>query len=434
MLFGYDLSIAIGFLLMIGFIVLVHEFGHFISAKLLNIKVEEFSIGFGPKIIGIKRGETLYKIAPVPLGGYVKIYGMEEGEITEPDRAFYNRPRKQRLFVLAMGAIFNILSAYILLCAVYMIGVMERTYLDKPPVIAWVNDKSPAQETGFKIDDRIVAINDKKMTTWKDVQNTVLISPEQFLNITIERGQEELKISVKTGKISSHEVGYLGAMPVPPFTVLEVTPDSPAQKAGIKAGDIIYAVNDETMDDLGSVIMAISKNPDRAIKLSIERNKEQINIMVTPKKEDKRGIIGARYDPFMEKKSYGIGSFKRAAVEVGNNVVLIFVVIKKLVTGNMSLRTLSGPLDLARVSGSAYRSGAIIFMLILALISINLGVINLLPIPMLDGGHIVIMGIEWVRGKEFSIKLKERIAMVGLVLLLLLMAVVLYFDILKWIN
>ena len=434
MLLGLDFSIAIGFILMIGFIVLVHEFGHFITAKLLKIKVEEFSIGFGPKLLGLTRGETLYKIAPIPLGGYVKIYGMEEGEITEPERAFYNRPKWERLLVLAMGGVFNIVSAYFLLTGAYMLGVFERTYMDKVPVITWINEGSPAETAGLKINDTILAINNKKIDSWKEVQDMVLVSPNQWLSIRISRDNKELAIPLKAGKITTHEIGYIGALPIPPFKVVSVEPDSPAQKAGLKPGDIIYAVNDETMPDDNSLILAISKSPGKPIVLSLFRNNQKIQMLVTPKDIEGRGIIGARADAYLEKKSYGLGSFQRAGAELGNNIMLIFVVLKKLVTGSLSVKTLSGPIELAKVSGSAYKHGLEVFMLIMALISVNLGIINLLPVPMLDGGHIFIMFIEWAIRKEFSIKLKEQIAMVGLVLLLLLMVVVFYYDIIKLIQ
>lgn len=434
MLLGLDFSIAIGFLLMIGFIVIAHEFGHFITAKYFGIKVEEFSVGFGPKLLGFTKGDTLYKIAPIPLGGYVKIYGMEEGEIKEPEKAFYNRPKTERFWVLAMGGLFNIVSAYFLLTGAYWLGVYERTYMEKVPVIAWINEGSPAESAGLKIKDTILVINNKQVTSWKEVQDIVLVNPNQLLNITIERDKKQFKIPVKTSKITAHEIGYIGALPIPPFKVVDISPQSPAQRAGLKAGDIIYAVNDETMPDDNSLINAISKNPGKSIVLSIVRNNQKKQIIVTPKDVQGRGIIGARADAYLEKKSYGIHSFQRAGSELGNNIMLIFVVLKKLVTGSLSVKTLSGPIELAKVSGSAYRHGLEVFMLIMALISVNLGIINLLPVPMLDGGHIAIMGIEWAIRKEFSIKLKERIAMVGLALLLLLMVVVFYYDIIKLIQ
>jgi regulator of sigma E protease len=434
MILGLDFSIAIGFILMLGFVIIVHEFGHFIGAKMLKMRVDEFSIGFGPKLIGFKKGETLYKIAPIIFGGYVKIYGMEEGELDEPERAFYKRPKIQRLIVLAMGAIFNIVSAYFLLCGVYMAGVMERTYLEKKPVIMFVNDGSPAQRAGLREGDEIISINGKPMKTWKHVQDEVLVNPNQLLNIRVRRNEREMEFVAETAKITSHEVGYLGAMPTPPFEAMEVKPGSPAEKAGIQKGDIIYAINGEVMIDAANVVAAISNNAGKEVIVSVLRNGKKMSLKVVPENVQGRGMIGVSFNPYIEVRKYGLQSFKKAAIEVANNVALIFVVIKKLITGTMSLKTLSGPIDLARVSGSAYRSGATVFLMITALISINLGVINLLPIPMLDGGHIFVMLIEWLLRREFSIKLKERIATVGMVLLLLLMVLIIYFDILKIIK
>ncbi len=431
MLMGFDLSIVIGFLLMIGFVIIVHELGHFVGAKLLKMRVDEFSIGFGPKIIGFKKGETQYKLAPIIFGGYVKIYGMEEGEVEESERAFYNRPKVHRLIVLALGALMNIISAYFLLCGVYMAGVMERTYMEKPPVIAFVNEGSPAKSAGLMKGDEILSINNKRVKTWKEVQDEVLINPGQLLNFEIKRNDKVLEISVKIEKVTSHEIGYLGAMPIPPFEVKEIKEGSPALKAGLKTGDIIYAINDEVMIDTANVVKAISENANKEIKISVMRDGQKKDFKIIPEFDKGRGVIGVGFNLYLEKRKYGLGSFKKAAIEVKNNIVLIFVVLKKLIVGDMSLKTLSGPIDIARVSGSAYKSGAAVFLLITALISINLGVINLLPIPMLDGGHIFIMGIEWFTRKEFSIKLKERISMVGLVSL---MALILYFDILKIIK
>lgn len=434
MLLGMDISIAIGFLLMIGFVIIVHEFGHFIGAKLLGMRVDEFSIGFGPKIIGFKKGETLYKLAPIIFGGYVKIYGMEESERDEPERAFYKRPKYQRIIVLSMGSILNIVSAYFLLCGVYMAGIAERTYLYKPPIIAFVNQDSPAEKAGLQKGDKILSINGMGVKTWKEVQDIVLVSPGQLLNIKIVRGNKELDVLAETTKISSHEVGYLGAMPIPPFEATEIRAGSPAEKVGIKKGDIIFKINDKIMPDAASVVMEISKNPGKEVKLSVKRGDQEKDYKIIPDNVNGRGMIGVGFNSYIEVRKYGLKSFQKAAEEVGNNVVLILVVLKKLISGIMSIKTLSGPIDLARISGSAYKSGASVFFLITALISINLGVINLLPVPMLDGGHIFVMSIEWIIRREFSVKVKERIAMVGLVFLLALMALIIYFDILKMVK
>lgn len=429
-----DFSLIIGFILMIGFIVLVHEFGHFIIAKLLKIKVEEFSLGFGPKIVGLKKGETLYKIAPIPLGGYVKIYGMEEEEITEPEKAFYNRPKIQRFLILVMGGIFNIVSAYFLFTISYMLGVYERTYLDNPPIIGWVNENSPAKIAGLQVGDKIISINNIKMSNWKKAQDYIMINPNQNFVMKIQRKDKLLTIKLKSTKITSHEIGYIGALPVPPFKIIKVSPNMPAQKAGIKPNDIIYEIDDEPMPDDTHVIAAISKKPGKPLLLSISRGNENLKIPITPLNANGRGLIGVLHYPYIEKKSYGIHSFSKAALELWNNTVLIFSVLKKLITGSMSVKSLSGPIELAKFSGSAYKHGFEVFIFMIALISVNLGIINLLPIPMLDGGHIFIMLIEWVIGKEFSIRLKERIATVGLVFLILLMVIVFYFDILKLIQ
>ncbi len=422
--------------IMFGVLVTIHEFGHFIMAKFFGVYVKTFSIGFGKKLVCKKWGETEYCLSLIPLGGYVAMLGEEPEEAEDNDpRNFNNKPRWQRFLILVMGATLNIVLAIILFT---MVNAMHRpvpVWKDKPVVVGWVDNESPAFIAGLKYGDKILYMDDKKITSWDEFSILVATNPDKTVKLKIERDGNLIEKEVKIAEKGKERAGYLGVYPALRVQVRMVMPNSPAEKAGIKPGDKILAVNGkEIVKGLEEFINAVKKSTGE-LELKIERNGKILNLKVMPEGEGENRKIGVVVElPYKIVKLPLPKAFTTALSDVKKYTELTFSVIGKLLKGQMSIRSISGPVDIARISGQAARSGFANFIYIMGLLSLQLGIFNLLPIPMLDGGHIFILLIEGIRRKDLSAKLKERITTIGFFLLMTLMTLVIISDILKNLN
>lgn len=422
--------------IMFGILVTIHEFGHFIMAKLFGVYVKTFSIGFGKKLFRKKWGETEYCISLIPLGGYVAMLGEEpdESEDNNP-RNFNNKPKWQRLIILAMGATLNIILAVILFTIVNTMHKPVPVWKDKPVVIGWVDNESPAFVAGLKEGDKIIYFDRQKIKNWDQFLLLVATNPDREVNLKIERDGNLIEKKVKIVAKGKNDAGYLGVYPPLRVQVRTVMPGSPAEKAGIKTGDKILKVNGKPIvKGLEQFINAV-KNSEGEINLTIERNGKIFETTVKPQGQGEDRKIGVIIELPYKVVKLPLGKAFSAAIEdTAKFTKLTFNVLGKLLKGEMSIKSISGPVDIARISGEAARSGIISFLYFMGLISLQLGIFNLLPIPMLDGGHIFILLIEAVRRKDLSPKLKEKITTVGFFLLITLMVLVIISDILKNLN
>ncbi len=424
---------ALPFGVVLGVVVLFHEYGHFVIAKFLGITVEIFSIGFGPRIAGFTRGGTEYRIAWVPLGGYVKLKGetQEEGGAPLDPGDLMAHPRWQRFLVFVMGAVFNLVTALGLTAAIFMTGVQESAYLYEKPVVGEVDADSPAREAGILPGDLVTRFDGQPVATWKDLQIRILMSPNQTRDVVLQRDGKEITTRLLI-QANRRDIGLLSITPATGVIVGGLQPDHPAEKAGLKKGDQVLAIDGDPMTSLNKVFQTIQASPDKPLKFTIGRGGESFEVTIVPLNEDGRGRIGFIPTPPTITRSYPF--FEALKQSVNSNVestLLVFATFRKLLTRELSLRAFSGPVDLYRFSGEAAQEGLIPFLQLIAFVSLQLGIINLFPIPPLDGGHLFTIVIEGIIRRELSLRLKERVMQAGLIMLLLFMGTIIYFDISK---
>lgn len=420
----------LAFAFALGVIISVHEAGHLLVAKLFDVRVHAFSIGFGPRIWGFRRGETDYRLSAVPLGGYVKLGGEQPDEVTGDPREFLSKPRWQRILVYLAGPAANVVLAILLIAVVFMAGA-DIPNFEVPAVVGTVVEGSSAAEAGVRAGDRIVAVDGDPVETWSQVGLELLTSADKPVALTLERGEERLGVTVTPQKVPDENIGDLaGLVPHLLPTVTTVEGGSPAEAAGLRAGDQIRRVDGKPVPSDDDFVAYVSARAGTAIVLEVMRGSRLVEVPVTPRDVGGAGRIGV-----------GLGSFQRygfvdAFVQSTKyNWMLVnetFKVLGKIFSREVSAKTaLAGPIEIAAYSGAAARVGFKQLLYLMGFISVSIAIVNLLPIPILDGGQIVILGVESVMRRDLSMRLKEVIAQVGFVLIMLLMLTVIYFDLSK---
>ncbi|MDP2681278.1 MAG: RIP metalloprotease RseP [Deltaproteobacteria bacterium] len=431
------MTTLISFLVVLGILVFIHELGHFIMAKLSGVGVLKFSLGFGPKIIGIKRGETEYLISALPLGGYVKMVGEStDEEVSQEDneKSFANKPLSKKAAIVVAGPIMNLVLAFALLPLIYLIGIQIPAYLDKEPIIGYVVKGEIADKAGLKKGDIILSIDDESIKNWEELNTAIISNPNRSLKLKIKR-DGALKEILFTPEASSRTGGGIAGF-LPPVipAVGGLNKGLPAEKAGLKIGDTILAVNGVKIDHWIELQQAIQNKKAEEKLLLIKRGNETFTVGIKPElNEDiKAYVIGI--SPLQETitRRYGpVGAVIEGTKKMGELTIMTFVIIKKLFIGEISIKTLGGPLMIAQVAGQAAESGLTALLSLTAFLSLQLGILNLLPIPVLDGGFFVFFGIEALRGKPLSEKVMTIVQNIGIGLLVLLMVFVTYNDVMR---
>ena len=438
----------LAFIFILGAAVVIHEFGHFIVAKLLKIRVETFSVGFGPRLWGRKWGTTDYRISAIPLGGYVKLGGDEsnapiEGEgATDipPEEQFMLRPRWQKFLVAVAGPVMNILTA---LMIPLIGGLMYGVPVTPAPVVKSIVPGSAAQVAGLQKGDRIISFNGTENPKWDVIRGDSMLSPEKPLPMIVERNGERVQLTITPDKSveNGEAIGVLGFQPDygnVPIIVTGVSPDSPAQQAGLEVGDRIVNLGGEAVTSSEQVREYIRQHPTEPINFVIERQGQKKELTVTGRMADgKLGIYPAEEVPH---ESVGLIATARYSVDYNLEILrLTGKAIGQLFSGERSARnTFSGPIGIYDAASQAVNEagwGGIFSML--GFLSLSLGIFNLLPIPVLDGGAIFLLLVEAilaVGGWKLSMRVRERIQQVGFVLLLLLMGFVITNDLLKKVS
>jgi regulator of sigma E protease len=426
----------LSFLIVFGVLVFIHEFGHFFTAKLVGIRVETFSFGYGKRLFGVRRKGTDYRISLVPMGGYVKFLGegefsSEEGPGTLPADHFLAKTRWERFLVMAMGSLMNILLAILIFAIINMVGVTVPAYQEEAPVIGYIEPGSPAEGAGFRLDDQILRIDGEKVATWNDVELAVGSKPDRLMTVEIRREGEKLELPLQTEKRTRYALGYAGFTGKFLTQVHLVKPGSPAEKAGLQQGDIILSVDGRPIY-LYQFVEFIEKNPNRDLEFIVDRRGQRMTLTVTPRLESKVGKIGAYTEPQTVTRKYGLfRSIIQSVNDNTKNAFLIIRFIKDLILKRAPTQQLGGPLEIASLSYAAWKMGFLAMLSWIGLISLQLGVINLFPIPVFDGGQIFVLALEGLFRRDFSPKVRQIWMQVGFVIFIFLIVFIILNDIVK---
>ena len=438
----------LAFIFILGAAVVLHEFGHFIVAKLFKIRVETFSVGFGPRLFGLKWGQTDYRVSGIPLGGYVKLGGDESNAPIEgagaddiPENERFNlRPRWQRILVALAGPVMNVLTALAIpLAGALMYGVPATP----APVIDGMTRGGAAEIAGLKLGDRIVSFNGNEHPKWDTIRGDALLSPGQRLPIVVERDGQRLALTISpTAHVEDGETaGFLDFVPDygdVPVVVRDVEPNTPAAEAGLLPGDRIQAVGGQPVGSAEHVTQYIRDHKGQPITLSVNRGGQSKDITATPRRlSDGKERLGFRPDEEIPLQRVGLAAATAYAVNTNLEILrLTGKALGQVFTGKRSARnTLSGPIGIYNAAASSVeRLGWAGLFGMLGFLSLNLGIFNLLPIPVLDGGAIFLLLIEGLLatvGMTISVTVRDRIQQVGFVMVLLLMVFVISNDVVK---
>jgi regulator of sigma E protease len=445
------MSTVIQLLIVLGIMVLVHEFGHFAVAKLCGIRVEVFSIGFGKRLIGFRRGDTEYQISAIPLGGYVKMAGETFGDgqpsdpavpITNDPGNFNEHPRWQRILVALAGPIANFLLALGLMTGVSMLHNEVQEFIDGPAYTDYIVRDTPVSKTGIQSGDTIVHYDTIENPTWEDVFNRSLLNLNQTIPFSfIHDGQRtDTKLFIQSkGTPDDFSPDSLGVIPraqTTPVEVSRLTPNMPAGRAGLKPGDRIVTIDGLSFHSVPALLAYLQDQAGKPATLDILRNNQSVKVQLTPEMSDagdgsKAYRIGFEAIlPPVKVERLPLGKAMAASWQFNKkNSLLIIEVLKRLFTRQVSVKSLQSPIGIGQdIHQAAQMPGWMPLIRLMSAISLNLGIFNLLPIPILDGGMILFLLIETIMRRDVNQQVKERIYQVAFVCILAFFAFVIFND------
>jgi regulator of sigma E protease len=422
----------VSFLFALGVIIVVHEAGHLLVAKAFGVRVLTFSVGFGRRLWGIQRGETEYRVSAVPLGGYVRLSGENPEEATSDPRDFLSKPRWQRILVYLAGPVMNVILAVLIFAGLFMVG-MEIPHLpDVPAIVGTVEPGSSAAQAGITRGDRILAVNGKEVENWQQVLMALITSPAKSeVRISVEHGGQRLDKVVVPQELPKHGIrDTAGLTPLLRPQITQVLPDSPAEAAGLREGDEIWTLDGLPIADSREFVAQIEKRAGKTFSLEIGRDGRPMTLAVTPRSDNGVGKIGAGIGVYQK-----YGPARALTASVRYNVLIVretLSILGKVITGKVKAKSaFAGPIEIANQAGEAARQGFKELIYLMGFLSISIAFMNLLPIPILDGGQIFILFIEEVIRRDLSLQVKEVVSQVGFFMILALMATVIYFDVVK---
>jgi len=447
-------------LVLVGVMILVHELGHFWAARAFDVKVEVFSFGFGPRLFGFRRGETDYRFSLLLFGGYVKMAGEQPGEnftgsplaraagndepsgpseeLRNDPRAMFNKPRWQRLIILAAGPFMNVVLAIAVLTGLFMFSGYEKVLNEGGAVIGHITPDSPAAKAGIQVGDKIVRLDGKENPDWEAIVTKEIESADRPMTVTIERAGRRFPLSVTPVLDPREGVGSAGWDGQNQIEVISLTPGSPAAKAGLQKGDLLVQINNTPIRWRDTLQDTIRKSDGKPVTIEYVRNGAHQSVTIQPVYSNPDGtsrwMIGVLTDMKLNIQKTRLSlpdALHQSLVENGKNASLIFEFLRGIVERRMSAKNISGPIGIAHYATEAAQEGAGPFLMLMSVVSLNLAIINLLPIPILDGGGILTLLIETVMGRDLSMNVKEAMLKVGFVFLMMLMVFVIYNDIAK---
>jgi regulator of sigma E protease len=437
------LDVLLGVALVLGVLILVHEWGHFIVARMFGVRVDVFSIGFGPRLFGWKRGATDYRVSAVPLGGYVRMAGQDMSEIDAgakpptgaPDELM-SKPRWQRALISLAGPAVNLIFPVFLLAGFFAIkGEPYPPYLDQSVQIVAFAGPAQAEASPFHVGDAVVSINGVQKPTWEQLSKILSTAPTgSSIPVELENNGARRQVTLKMPANGSERFDIFGYAPVAPV-IDDIAPNSPAERAGLTQGDRVVAVDGKDIQWWGQFVTKVRGGNGSPVSLKIARKNQTIEVRVTPEKTtgpdgETAYLIGV--GPVEKYRPMPLTQSVVAATEGTSKMVKQTVeVVGALFTGRVSVKQLQSVVGISRAAGEAVRKGPQATILLMVLISVNLGILNLLPIPILDGGNVLLLAIEGGMRRDLSMAFKERFVQVGLVFLLVLFAYVMYNDVVR---
>jgi regulator of sigma E protease len=441
------------FLIVLGVLIAFHEFGHFLAARLVGVKVLKFSLGFGPKLFGRHIGETEYLVSAVPLGGYVKLFGEDEADATSPEdqrRSFAHQPLSKKMVIVAAGPGFNFLLAYLVFVGWLATGapLFVPTFHELTPDVEAIKAGSPAEKAGLQIGDRVIRVNDKDIVSKNELQDAVAKSAGRPLTLDIRRNGQVKTIVMTPEAVAGSGIGQEG--PLYRLGIEETAPvitavmsGSPAMAAGFRDGDRVVAIEGRPIATWTEMTGLVKDNPGKPLRFQVKREEHLLTLTVTPTAE--KTVVDGKS---VEAGKIGISGPGRSFIRSSNPIIallhgaqatwgwteLTVVGIYKMVAGEISRKNIGGPLTIASMSGEAASQGLASVFFLIAILSINLGVLNLLPIPILDGGHLLFFSIEAIQRKPMGDRQREIAQQVGLLLLVGIMVFAFWNDIERLIS
>ncbi len=443
------------FIVLIGVMVVVHELGHFIVAKLCGVRVEAFSLGFGPRLFGFKIGETDYKVCLLPLGGFVKMTGENpEQNLEAPNKdatahvqelandpgAFTSHPRWQRVLIGLAGPAANFVLALVLMLFYFgFINEVPSVQVNSTTV-EWVTPNSAAATAGFETGDVISSFDGVKKPTWDQVYEHAKLNANQYVAVIVDRGGRDVSFSMhipaaaKDDDFDMSDAGLLPQYMVGPIQVVQVQPGTPAATAGLQPGDKIESVNGHPFHYVNTLVAYMQTNQNKPLALGVDRAGKTIAMTATPTKLDSRWMLGFSTNPiaFRDQPLHFGAAWKKSVAFCADNSVLVFDVLERLLTHRFSATELAGPVGIARMAGEAAEMNGWYPKFGLAgEISVNLGILNLLPFPILDGGLILLLVIEGAMRHDINVNVKERIYQAAFVVLVMFTVFIIFSDVSK---
>jgi regulator of sigma E protease len=430
-------------LVLLGIMILIHELGHYWAARYFDVRVEAFSFGFGPRLFGFRRGETDFRVSLVPFGGYVKMTGEQTADEDAPDgavaadpRSFLAKPRWQRMIIAFAGPAMNILLALALLTGLFLYRYPKIVGADGPAVVGFVAKDSAAAKAGVLPGDRIARFDDIADPTWEDVVIAEVAATNRPVPVVLARGSGQLIVTVTPALDEQNGVGSLGWTAQHEIQLGGVSPDMEAARVGLRAGDLLVALDSVTLRSTQMLLALLKEGQGKPVELTYSRNGELRKAQVTPRAvgegDAKRYMLGVQLSPRVTFVSLPFAeALRESARQNYRSAGLIVQFLRGMVERRMSPKNLEGPVGIARLSGDAAREGLAPFVGLMAAVSLNLAIFNLLPIPILDGGTILMLAIEMIMRRDLSLQIKEAIFKLGFVFLMMLVVFVLYNDISK---
>jgi regulator of sigma E protease len=421
------------FTLVLGVLVFVHEFGHYAVAKLCGVRIEVFSLGFGKRLIGFRKGDTDYRISLLPIGGYVKMAGENPMENRTGDPGeFMSHPRWQRFLVAIAGPAMNIILAIVVLAGLYMVRHAYEAFTKAPVDVAWITPDSLAGKAGLQPGDRIIKIQDVENPTWQQFRTTQYIRTGQSMALTVRRNDQVLNFTVVPEPKGPEHEGDIGLLH--PEVVGEIKAGQPAADAGVHEGDALVAVDDKQVKNFSELLASLQPSKGNPVQLTVLRDGHMLKLPVVPQLlpgfSDGKYRIGLSVS-HLEQLPFR-AAVATAYADCKENSLLIFKLVGTLFQRPAAIQQMSGPIGIMKVSGDAASEGGWPSLLyVMALVSLNLAIFNLFPIPILDGGLITMLLIESVMRRDIRQEVKERVYQVAFVFLILFAAVVVYNDVVK---